>query len=189
MSDPPAAEGQEMNENVAPEEVPQEEAEERGKIDVDYLPPAEEDEPSDDDLFEREEKPRSVVLADLDQADAPEFIEALKAQGIGAKLGSPTDQGGVEVIIHEANLADAQAILVDFTGDVSLVEDMDTDGDLVPVSSGHPVDVSSQAERLSIAGIDVRLELPAPDDERIEGTLWVARDDADEARRVLGITI
>jgi hypothetical protein len=186
MSDPPVFGGEGTGEPDASEE----EAPQRGKIDVTYLPPVDKDgDPPEEDLFDREESPRSVVLADLDQGDAPEFIEALKAQGIGAKLGSPTDQGGVEVIIHEANLADAQAVLVDFTGDASLVEDLDADGDLVPVSSGHAVDVSTQADRLSNAGIDVRLELPAPDDERTEGTLWVSRDDAEEARSVLGITI
>jgi hypothetical protein len=184
MGDQPDREGH--GEGVGSEE----EAQRRGTIEVEYLPAADEDAgSSEDDLFEQEEHPRSVVLADLDAVDAPEFIEALKAQGIGAKLGSPTDQGGVEVIIHAANLADAQAVLVDFTGDASLVDDIESDEDPVPVSSGHPVDVGAQAERLSAAGIDVRLELPAPDDERTEGTLWVARDDAEEARRVLGITI
>jgi hypothetical protein len=186
MADPNDPEAEGADEQQAPEE----DAPRRGTIDVAYLPAPDEDADaaSEDDLFEQEEHPRSVVLADLDKADAPEFIDALKEQGIGAKLGSPTDQGGVQVLIHEANLADAQAVLVDFTGDASLLDGLEADGDLVPVSSGHPVDVSAQAERLSVAGIDARLELPAPDDERTEGTLWVARDDAEEARRVLGIT-
>ena len=161
------------------------------------------------DLFGREEHPVRVVLAILAREDAPDLIDALEAEGVGARLGDPTPEGGVQVIVHDHKLADAQAILVEFTGDPSLVDDVgvedpqrhgddegwpdgrpDSDGS-VGVSTGRLIDLATMADRLAEAGIDVRMEVPDPNVEGrpgVTGTLWVDRDAVTRAREILGIS-
>ena len=78
---------------------------------------------SPSDLFEGEERPPTrLILAVMVEEDAPGLIDALGAEGIGTRLGERTPDGGVEVLIHDTNLAAAQAVLVDYTGDPSLVD-------------------------------------------------------------------
>jgi hypothetical protein len=146
------------------------------------------------DLFEDEERvPRRVVLAVLSPATAEALIERLTDEEIGAGLGNVDASGDVQVLVHDANLGDAQAALVDVTGDVSLVDDVDTDYDVefVGVATPRVAEVGMQAARLRDAGIEVRVELP-PDPEKANdwrtiATLLVPRDHLGEARKVLGI--
>ena len=132
--------------------------------------------------------------------DAPGLIEALGAEGIGTRLGERTQDGGVEVLIHDTNLAAAQAVLVEYTGDPSLVdavveaEDADVadedDDRFVEVASGVLAGMATQLERLRDAGIEVRVETATGDDQsRATGTLMVPSDDLERARAVLGITL
>jgi hypothetical protein len=174
-----------------------------GTIEVVQRPPGPEDgDEQGTDLFEREEHPTRIVLAVIETEDAPDLIDALAAEGIGARLGEPTSDDGVEVLVHDTNLPDAQAILVEFTGDPTLVDDVDLDPDRSPdeserpddgwaqVSSGRLVDLGPQANRLSHAGIDVRMEVPdltAQDRPGEMGTLWVDRGHLERARVALGI--
>jgi hypothetical protein len=147
-------------------------------------------------LFEREAHPLEVILAVVATEDAADFIATLEAQRVGARLGDPTDDDGVEILIHDINLAEAQAILVEYTGDPSLVDDIDAidaidaEDSAARVATGSLGGLSPQAERLSEAGIDVRLEVPDSDgNEGDVGAIWVGRDDLEEARRILGIVI
>ena len=132
--------------------------------------------------------------------DAPGLIEALGAEGIGTRLGQRTEDGGIEVLIHDTNLAAAQAVLVEYTGDPSLVdavveaEDADVadedDDPFVEVASGVLAGMATQLERLRDAGIEVRVETATGDDQsRATGTLMVPSDDLERARAVLGITL
>jgi hypothetical protein len=75
------------------------------------------DGPSDEpaDLFEQEERPPTrLLLVVMVEDDAPDLIAMLEAEGVGARLGQRTDDGGVEVLVHDRNLPAAQAVLVDF---------------------------------------------------------------------------
>jgi len=183
---------------------------ERGTIVVIRRPADDLDDVEAVDLFGREEQPVRVVLAILAREDAPDLVDALEAEGVGARLGDPAPEDGVEVIVHDTKLADAQAILVEFTGDASLVDDVGVDDgepksdDLawpdgrpnedgfVGVSTGRLLDLATMADRLAEAGIDVRMEVPDPSDEGrpgVTGTLWVDRDAVTRAREILGISI
>src|SRR6266480_2885746 len=65
---------------------------------------------SPSDLFEREERPPTrLILAVMVEEDAPGLIDALGAEGIGTRLGERTPDGGVEVLIHDTNLADRKS--------------------------------------------------------------------------------
>ena len=153
------------------------------------------------DLFEREERPpKRLILAVMVEEDAPGLIEALGAERIGTRLGERTEDGGVEVLIHDTNLAAAQAVLVEYTGDPSLVdavveaEDADVadedDDRFVEVASGVLAGMATQLERLRDAGIEVRVETATGDDQaRASGALMVPSDDLERARAVLGITL
>ena len=153
------------------------------------------------DLFEREERPpKRLILAVMVEDDAPGLIEALGAEGIGTRLGERTEEGGVEVLIHDTNLAAAQAVLVEYTGDPSLVdavveaEDADVadedDDPFVEVASGVLAGMATQLERLRDAGIEVRVETATGDDRgRQTGALMVPSADLERARTVLGITL
>ena len=132
--------------------------------------------------------------------DAPGLIEALGAEGIGTRLGQRTEDGGIEVLIHDTNLAAAQAVLVEYTGDPSLVdavveaEDADVadedDDPFVEVASGVLAGMATQLERLRDVGIEVRVETATGDDQsRATGTMMVPSDDLERARAVLGITL
>src|SRR3989442_630654 len=174
----------------------------RGTIEVVQRPGMGDGEGQDPDLFEREEHPTRIVLAVIETEDAPDLIDALEAEGIGARLGEPTSDDGVEVLVHDTNVPNAQAILVEFTGDATLVDDVDLDPQPSPdgserpddgwaqVSSGRLLDLGPLANRLSQAGIDVRMEVPdltAQDRPGEMGTLWVDRGNLERARITLGI--
>jgi len=152
------------------------------------------------DLFEEEEQPpKRLVLVVMVPEDAPELIAALEAEGVGARRGQTTDDGGVEVLVHDTKLPAAQAVLVDFTGDPSLVDAVieaedrqaeETEEDLVAVTSGGLTGMSSQLERLRAAGIDVRVETDEDADPLLPtGSLLVHQDDLEQAREALGIAI
>jgi len=100
--------------------------------------------------------------------------------------------------VHAANLIDAQAVLVEFTGDISLVDDIAVDpdqeeaaGDLAIVTWMRLSDVGVQANRLREAGVDVRIELP-DEAERAspaaQAAILVPVEELDRAREILGIT-
>lgn len=154
---------------------------------------------SSSDLFEREERPpKRLILAVMVEDDAPGLIDALGAEGIGTRLGERTEDGGVEVLIHDTNLAAAQAVLVEYTGDPSLVDavveaeddDATDDDPFVEVASGVLAGMATQLERLRDAGIEVRVETATGDDrDRQTGALLVPSDDLERARAVLGITL
>jgi hypothetical protein len=155
---------------------------------------------SPSDLFEREERsPTRLILAVMVEEDAPGLIDALRAEGIGSRIGERTQDGGVEVLIHDTNLAAAQAVLVEYTGDPSLVDavveaedadESDDDDSFVEVASGALAGMAPQLERLRAAGIEVRVETAAGDDPtRGTGALMVPSDDLERARAVLGITL
>ena len=155
---------------------------------------------SSSDLFDREERrPKRLILAVMVEDDAPGLIEALGAEGIGTRLGERTEDGGVEVLIHDTNLAAAQAVLVEYTGDPSLVDAVveaedddatDDDDPFVEVASGVLAGMATQLERLRDAGIEVRIETATGDDRgRQTGALMVPSDDLERARAVLGITL
>jgi hypothetical protein len=157
------------------------------------------DEPND--LFEEEERPpRRLVLVVMVEEDAPDLVAALEVEGVGARLGEGTGDGGVEVLIHDTKLAAAQAVLVEFTGDPALVDAVveaedqpepveDAEG-FVDVVSGRLIGMSSQLERLRGEGIDVRVETSDEDDPQLAtAVLSVHPNDLDRARAVLGISI
>ena len=162
-------------------------------------------EPEASDLFAQEERlPRRMVLAEVVPEDAGELVDALVREGIGARIGAATDNGGVLVLIHEVNLPDAQGILVDFTDDTDRVDDIryaddredlgvrdPGDGDYVEVTSPRQLDAPAQLERLLGAGIDVRVQPPANGsrDPNTAVTLMVPAEDLDRARATLGITL
>jgi len=156
------------------------------------------------DLFEQEERPPTrLVLVVMVEEDAPDLVAALEAEGVGARLGDRTDDGGVEILIHDTRLAAAQAVLVEFTGDPSLLDAVveaddqpaetagDNDGDaFVEVVSGRLTGMASQLERLRAEGIDVRVETSADEDPgAATALLKVHPDDLERARAILGIAL
>ena len=158
----------------------------------------ERDEDSDEDTPDRfglEEQP--IVLTSMIEEDVEEFLTALDDEEIGARRGDSTGDGGVEIVVHAANLIDAQAVLVEFTGDISLVDDIAVDPDQGGATSDLAVvtwmrlgDVGVQANRLREAGVDVRLELP-DEAERTspvaQAAILVPVEELDRARAILGI--
>jgi hypothetical protein len=153
------------------------------------------DDPSaeEPDRFALEETP--IVLTDIVREDVDAFLAALDEQEIGARRGRELGDGGVEVLVHAANLIDAQAVLVEFTGDVALVDDIAVDpeaeDDAWAVVTWIPLrDAGARANRLRRRGVDVRLELPAdgsPDAWDAQAAILVANEDLEAARRILGI--
>ena len=99
--------------------------------------------------------------------------------------------------MHAANLIDAQAVLVEFTGDVSLVDDIGVDtsidgsaDDFAVLTSVRLADVGARANRLRERGVDVRIELPSEEERgsfNALAAILVPADDLDRARKVLGI--
>lgn len=166
---------------------------EGGRIEVVHVDPSDGALPTGAQLFEQEEHPAHIRLVIMAKEDAPDLIDALAGESIGARLGDDTPDDGVEVIVHDFQLAEAQAVLVEFTGDPSLIDDVELDpdgadrGELVEVFDGQPERVAAAADRMCAAGIDVRLELATAPDGRQAGSLWVAPDDLDDAREALGI--
>jgi hypothetical protein len=153
------------------------------------------------DLFAEEERPaKRLVLVVMVEEDAPDLVAALEAEGVGARLGERTDDGGYEVLVHDTKLPAAQAVLVEFTGDPALVDAVveaadqptadEESSDLVAVTSGSLTGMSSQLERLRAAGIDVRVETDEDTDPLLAtGALLVHADDLERARAVLGIAV
>jgi hypothetical protein len=147
------------------------------------------------DRFALEEQP--VVLTSMIEEDVEAFLTALDDEEIGARRGDPTGDGGVEIIVHAANLIDAQAVLVEFTGDISLVDDIAVDPDPGGAASDLAVltwmrlgDVGVQANRLREAGVDVRIELPNEAERAspaAQAAILVPVEELDRAREILGI--
>ena len=171
----------------APEEV------ERGRVEV-----IERDEGSATgslDRFALEVEP--VVLTSMIEEDVDAFLAALDEEEIGARRGGSTGDGGFEIIVHAANLMDAQAVLVEFTGDVSLVDDIAVDpeqdgpsNDVAIVTWTRLQDVGAQANRLREAGVDVRIELPNEAERAspaAQAAILVPLEELDRAREILGI--
>jgi hypothetical protein len=149
---------------------------------------------ADRDRFALEETP--VVLTVMAVEDTEEFLSALEEQEIGARRGHASDDGGVEIVVHAANLMDAQAVLVEFTGDVSLLDDIAVDPDAIEddwavVTWVSLRDAGFQANRLRERGLDVRMELPAETEDAsgAQAAILVAPGDLDAARRILGIEL
>jgi hypothetical protein len=155
-----------------------------------------------EDLFDREARPSRVILCLLPTWEAEGLVAALADEGIGAKLEPTEVDDASQVIVHEPRLGDAQAIMVDFTGDPSLVDyvefedagaggidDPDHAG-FVEVLSGPMLTIAAQAERLREAGVPVRVALPPEgSDPSAAGSVLVAREDLEVAREVLGMEV
>ena len=151
------------------------------------------------DRFALEEAP--LVLTSMAVEDADAFLAALDDEEIGGRRGDPTEGEGVEIVVHAANLIDAQAVLVEFTGDVRLVDDIgvedtgaedggDRGDDLAIVTWTRISDVGAQANRLRERGVDVRIELPGEAERgspTAQAAILVAVEDLDRAREILGI--
>jgi hypothetical protein len=147
------------------------------------------------DRFALEETP--LVLTSIVEEDAEAFLLALDEEEIGGRRGEPTGDGGVEIVVHAASLIDAQAVLVEFTGDVSLVDDIGVDSevdgttdDFAVLTSVRLADIGAHANRLREQGVDVRIELPGEGERGsfdAQAAILVAADDLDRARRILGI--
>lgn len=144
--------------------------------------------------FALEEEP--VVLTSMVDEDVDAFLTALDDEEIGGRRGEPTDGGGVEIVVHAANLIDAQAVLVEFTGDVRLVDDIgvedtgDRPDDLAIVTWTRISEVGAQATRLRERGVDVRIELPGQAERAsptAQAAILVPVEDLDRAREILGI--
>ena len=149
------------------------------------------------DRFSLEEEP--VVLTSMIEEDVDAFLVALDGEGIGARRGEPTGDDGVGIIVHAANLIDAQAVLVEFTGDVRLVDEIAVDPEQESTASEMAVltwtrlqDVGAQANRLREGGIDVRIELP-DESERAspaaQAAILVPVEELEHAREILGIEL
>jgi hypothetical protein len=165
--------------------------------------PAGGDEP--DDLYAQEEHPVRVILCRIDEDDAAGVVDALDEEGIGARVGTIFPDGTAQVIVHDTRLGEAQAVMVDYMGDPSLVDgvafedleppdaqDPGRDG-FVEVSSGAMSAVSLQAQRLTDEGIRARLVLPPEGAEPKSTAGWasvyVSREDLVEARHILGMEV
>lgn len=148
------------------------------------------------DRFALEET--SVVLVSMIEEDADALLAALDEEEIGARRGKPTGDG-VEIIVHAANLMDSQAVLVEFTGDVRLVDEIAVDperdgavSDLAVVTWTRLHDVGAQANRLRERGLDVRIELPDEAERSspaAQAAILVPVDELDRAREILGIEL
>jgi hypothetical protein len=146
------------------------------------------------DRFALEEQP--IVLTSMIEEDVDAFLTALDEEEIGARRGDSTGDGGVEIVVHAANLIDAQAVLVEFTGDISLVDDIAVDpeggvaSDLAVVTWMRLSDVGVPATRLREGGVDDRLGRP---DEAgrtspvAQAASRVPVEELDHAREILGI--
>jgi hypothetical protein len=149
------------------------------------------------DRFALEEEP--VVLTSMIEEDVDAFLAALDGEEIGARRGERTDDGGVGIIVHAANLMDAQAVLVEFTGDVGLVDEIAVDpeqdragSDMAVVTWTRLRHVGAQANRLREGGLDVRIELPDEAERKSPGAqaaILVPVQELDRAREILGIEL
>ena len=160
---------------------------------VNYLETAEPE--AERDRFAMEETP--VVLTSIVEEDSDAFLAALEDDEIGARRGEPTGDGGVEILVHAANLVEAQAVLVEFTGDVSLIDEIGVAGesssgnDMAVVATTRLQDAGARASRLRERGIDVRIELPSDPQRELSpmASILVPWEQLDEAREILGIEL
>ncbi len=139
------------------------------------------------------------MLTSMVEEDVDAFLAALDEEEIGARRGEAADDGGVEIVVHASNLIDAQAVLVEFTGDVGLVDDIavdpDRDGpasDMAVVTWTRLQDVGVQANRLRAGGVDVRIELPGVEERastKAQAAILVPVDELHRAREILGIEL
>ena len=147
------------------------------------------------DRFALEVEP--VVLTSMVEEDVDAFLAALDEEEIGARRGEPTGDGGTEIIVHAANLMDAQAVLVEFTGDISLVDDIAVDPDEDGATSDMAIVTWTRSERRRRPSeppprgrVDVRIELP-DETERAspaaQAAILVPVEELDRARAILGI--
>src|SRR6266508_4350858 len=95
------------------------------------------------DLFEDEEYPARIVLCVLSAYDAGDLVDKLERHGIGARLGNRQPDETVEVVIHHFHLPEAQAVLVEFTGDAGVLDEIDEDVEADEPSPEAPEDPSS----------------------------------------------
>jgi hypothetical protein len=169
-------------------------ARERGEVEV--VERSEDPASGTPDRFALEEAP--LVLTSMVEEDVDAFLSMLEQEEIGARRGEPAGDLGVEIVVHAANLIDAQAVLVEFTGDVRLVDEIAVDDepddgdmrDLAVVTWTRIQDVGAQANRLRERGVAVRIELPdgsERDSVTARATILVPVDELDRARQILGI--
>ena len=177
--------------------APAEEEPVRGALTVVEDPDAADGPDDPRDLFADEERaPRRMILAVMVPEDGPALVAALEREGIGARLGAATDDGGVEVLVHDAHLPEAQAVLVDFTGDESLAEyvveaeatwgQRDQDRGFVQVATGPMADMAHVVDRIRDAGIDVILWTSHRDGSPV-AAVGVHEDRFTDAQRLAGI--
>lgn len=180
---------------LVPGPSPAEEEVEPGRVEV--IERAEGSATGSPDRFALEEE--SVVLTSMIEKDVDAFLTALDEEEIGARRGEPTGDGGVEILVHAASLMDAQAVLVEFTGDISLVDDIAADPDQDGAASDMAVvtwtrlnNVGVQANRLREGGVDVRIELPDQTERAspaAQAAILVPVEELDRAREILGIAL
>lgn len=180
---------------LVPGPSPAEEEVEPGRVEV--IERAEGSATGSPDRFALEEE--SVVLTSMIEKDVDAFLTALDEEEIGARRGEPTGDGGVEILVHAASLMDAQAVLVEFTGDISLVDDIAADPDQDGAASDTAVvtwtrlnNVGVQANRLREGGVDVRIELPDQTERAspaAQAAILVPVEELDRAREILGIAL
>ena len=149
------------------------------------------------DRFALEEEP--VVLTSMVEEDVDAFLAVLDEEEIGAKRGEAAEDGGVEIVVHASNLIDAQAVLVEFTGDVGLVDDIAVDpaqdgpaSDMAVVTWTRLQDVGVQVNRLREGDVDVRIELPGEEERastKAQAAILVPVEELDLAREILGIEL
>ncbi len=134
------------------------------------------------DLFEDEEHPVTIILCLLSEFDARDLVDLLEKRGIGARIGEHRDDDTIEVLIHEFRLPEAQAILVDFTGDASLLDDVteaggDSDEDEDEDDSDEDEDDSEEADGDAWAATNRRVWATTDDPNADAGREVEAADD------------
>ena len=138
------------------------------------------------------------MLTSMIEEDVDAFLGALDEEEIGARRGEPAEDGGVAIFVHASNLIDAQAVLVEFTGDVGLVDDIAVDpeqegsaSDMAVVTWSGLHDIGVQANRLRAGGVDVRIELPGEEERAstraAQAAILVPVEELELAREILGI--
>jgi hypothetical protein len=155
------------------------------------------DDPGSPDRFALEEAP--VVVTSMVEEDVDAFLAALEQEEIGAQRGELMDDGGVPIVVHASNLVEAQAVLVEFTGDVGLVDDIAVDPEdegpdreMAVVTSLGLKDVGVHANRLRANGVDVRIELPGEAERWMpmaQAVILVPVEELERAREILRIAL
>jgi hypothetical protein len=153
--------------------------------------------PGSPDRFALEEAP--VVLTSMIEEDVAAFLAELEQEEIGAQRGELRDDGGVPIVVHASNLVGAQAVLVEFTGDVGLVDDIAVDPEdegpdreMAVVTALGLKDVGVHANRLRANGVDVRIELPGAAERWMpmaQAVILVPVEQLERAREILRIAL